>query len=409
MGLKYMKNKLNVDVNSNKASNTLIFHCVRMYIKILSDSFKTFGLKNWVFYYYLFKVPIKLGFVHFTLFLDNLFFPKYRDVKIEKPVFIFGHPRSATSFFHALLTSSGDFLSFKNWEIYNPSIVGKKIFGHFKILRLLSSFISDFRYTPYRIKHEIKKYRDNPIRRFKNIEEKTEFLGSKEEELLFLHILDTQFLALDTPLGFSENGFPEICFADDQPHQEKSVLFFKNLFKRQSYCTGKKQIIAKLNYSLFRLKTLLKFFPDAKIIFIVRSPLETINSHLSAQLEGISLTYDLDKISDDNKKQFFKNRYGYNILFYQRLLEIINSNEIPKGQLQVITYDSIKNDLKGTVQQVKRFTEIEFSPELEIKINEIDKKQSSYKRKHLNLNLEAFGLTEDKIKSDYDFFFKKYK
>jgi len=404
-----MKNKLNVDINLKKPSSLLIVHCLKMYIKVLSDSFKTFGLKNWVFYYYFLKIPVKLGFVHFSLFLDNLFFPKYRDVKIEKPIFIIGHPRSATSFFHALLTSSADFLSFKNWEIYNPSIVGKKIFGSFRILQLFSQFISDFRYTPHRIKEETKLNRDNLRSKVRNIKAKTEFLGSKEEEFLFSHILDTQFLAIDTPIGFSENGFPELCFSDDQPHQEKSVLFFKNLYKRQSYYTGKKQIIAKLNYSLFRLRTLLKFFPDAKIIFIVRSPLETINSHLSTQLEGIGSTYDLNKISDDHKKQFFKNRYQYNILFYQRLLEIINGNEIPKDQMMVMTYDSIKNDLNGSVQQVKRFTEIKFSPELENKIREVDKKQSSYKRKHLNLDLEAFDLTEDQIKSDFDFFFKNYK
>jgi len=52
-------------------------------------------------------------------------------------------------------------------------------------------------------------------------------LIAQEEELLFLHILDTQFLTLETPLGFSKNGYPELCFNDDQPHQEKSVLFLK--------------------------------------------------------------------------------------------------------------------------------------------------------------------------------------
>ncbi len=308
------ENKFIVDENVKKSNTLLLFHCLKMYRKILSDSFKTFGLRSWVFYFYLLKIPAKLGFVHFSLFADKLFFPKYQDVKIEKPVFIIGHPRSATSFFHALLTSSGDFLSFKNWEIYNPSIVGKKMFGSFRMLQLLSQFISDFRYTPYRIEKEIKRHREGLRGKIRSIKGKTEFLGSKEEEFLFSHILDTQFLAVDTPIGFSENGFPELCFADEQVHQERSVLFFRDLFKRQSYCTGKKQIMAKLNFSLFRLKTLLKFFPDAKIIFIVRSPLETINSHLSAQLEGIGSSYDLKKISDDKKNNFLKP--GIIIIFY---------------------------------------------------------------------------------------------
>jgi hypothetical protein len=236
-----------------------------------------------------------------------------------------------------------------------------------------------------------------------------ELIGQMEEEFLFLHILDTQFVALDTPLGFSENGFPELCFSDDQPHQEKSVLFFKNLLKRQSYYTGKKQLLAKMNFSLFRLNSLMKVFPDAKIIFIVRSPLETINSHLSTQREVLDLQYGLDRIPEDKKKQFFENRYKYNIIFYKRLIELIDNNEIPKDQLAVITYDSIKNNLKETVQQVKQFADIEFSAELESSIREQDTKQSSYKRKHINLPLEAFNLSEDKIRTDFDFFFERYE
>ncbi len=403
-----MRMKKSNDPMDSKGKSPLLFHAIRMYLKIMCTCYKVFGLRRWHFYFYLFKIPIKLIFVHSLLFLDNLFFPNYKEVKIEKPVFIIGHPRSATSFFHALLASSGDFLAFANWEISNPSLIAKKLFNHFKILQIFSSFISDFRYTPHRIKREIKQYLGPLNGIIDNRKQSITLIGQMEEELLFLNILDTQFLAVDTPLGFAEKGFSDLCFADDQPYQERSVSFFKDCLKRQSYHTGKNQLVAKINFSLFRIKTLLKFFPDAKIIFLVRSPLETINSHLSAQQEALDMQYGLKNIPKAQLKQFLKNRYKYNIEFYKRFVELMDGNEISKSQFIVITYASIKNDLKGSVEQVKRFTGIEFSSELDNKIKEQDKKQFSYKRKHKNLSLEAFNLTEEKIKSDFNFFFEKY-
>ncbi len=374
----------------------------------MRNCFRVFGLNQWVFYFYLVKVPFKLLFVHGCLWLDNLFFPQYHDVFIRKPVFIFGHPRSATSFFHALLTSSGEFLAFKNWEIYNPSIVAKKVIGKVRVLQVLSSFVSDFRYTPYRIKHELKIHQRNLGTGISQHGRQSTNLGSKEEELLFEHILDSQFLAVDTPVGFSAGGFPEVCFSDDQPHRDESVLFLKNLFKRQIYCTGEHQIVAKMNFSIFRLKTLMKFFPDARVVFIIRTPLETIKSHLSAQQKAIEVTYGPGKISDKHKKQFIMNRYKYNIQFYKRMLEIMDGGTVPADQLKVITYDAIKRDLKGTVKEVKAFTDIDFSSGLENKIVQQDQNQSSYRRKHVNLQLEEFGLTEDRIRADFDFFLERF-
>ena len=399
-----MKKRFSVNTIINVERKALMFHCLRMYRKIIVSCLETFGIGQY-FFYYLFKIPVKLLYINISLFLDKIFFPAYRDVKIENPIFIIGHPRSATSFLHEILIQSGEFLAFKKWEFYNPSLTVRKILQRHKTLRNLFNFISDFRLTPHRIGWELKN-KGRTKERNQDHKQKSKIGG--EEELLFLNILDTQFLAVDTPIGFSKTGYPEICFNDEQPHQERSVLFLKDCLKRQIYYTGMKQIIAKMNFSIFRIKTLLKFFPDAKFIFLVRSPLETIRSHLSAQRTSLDRHYGLRNIPNDKLEQFFKNRYQYNILFYKRLAELMDGKEISKNQFIVIPYDSIKTDLKGSVEKVKSFTSIRFSSELDNRIKEQDKKQFSYKRKHKNLSLEAFNLTKEKIKSDFNFFFEKY-
>lgn len=382
----------------------LIFHCLRMYLRILSSCLETFGF-GILFLYYLIKVPLIIIYINISLLLDDIFFPKYRQVKIEKPIFIVGHPRSGTTFMHIILTQTEDFLVFKNWDFNHPSLTSKKILQHSKWLQVLSLAI-DFRLTPHRLLKAIK----NRKKEKGGIHHQKQKLESitQEEEPLFLHILDTQFLPLVTPIGFVEEGYPELCFNDEQPHQEKSVLFLKNCFKRQIYYTGKKQIIAKLNFSLFRIKTILKFFPDAKIIYISRSPLDTIPSHLSLHRRILDRYFGLDNIPSDRLQLYYKHRYKYNLLFYRYFDDLMNNNEIPKDQILEISYSSIKNDLWNVIQQMKSFTNLELRPELEDMLKKQDKEQSSYERKHINLPLEAFNLTEERIRSDFNFVFRRY-
>lgn len=386
---------------------TLTYHYIRTYFRILGSCLKTFGPGLW-FFYYLIKVPLKLIYIHTSLFLDKIFFPGYKDVEIRKPVFIIGHPRSATTFLHELLTPTLEFMIFKDWEMNHPSLILRKLLGKSKALRMFMSLISDLRFSPYRIRNQFQnKNKDAGGKAVHEYKKKLESI-SQEEELLFLHTLDTQFLALETPLGFTEKGYPELCFNDDQPHQDRSVLFLKECFKRQIYYTGKEQIIAKMNFSLFRLKTLLKHFPDARIIYLVRSPIETTPSHFSLHLRLLDRQFGLDNIPKEGIEQYLKHRYDYNIRFYQYYEDLINNKEIPEDQILEVRYDSLRNDLAGVVEEIKRFTNLQFSNELDKRVSEQNEKQASYKRKHKNWGLDEFDLTEDKIKEDFDFVFKRY-
>lgn len=385
----------------------LIFHLIRMYGRILHSCLCTFGLGLW-FLYFLFKIPITLVFIHFTMFLDNIFFPGYRKVKIEKPVIIIGHPRSATTFLHSILTQTEDFVVFKGWELNIPSLTIRKFLQHFKTLQVFS-YIFDYRFTPHKLKRIFQDKKKGKVIG-ETFQQEKQKLGKilQEEEVLFLHTLDTQFLPLMTPLGFVREGYLELCYNDEQPHQEKSVKFLQDCFKRQIYYTGKKQIIAKLNFSLFRIKTLLKYFPDAKIIYLVRSPLDTVPSHLSLHRRILDRYFGLDNIPPERLQQYYEHRYNYNILFYKQFEKLMDNHVFQNNQLMVISYDSLKNELWSQIKRVKEFTNLEFHSDLESRLKKHDQKQSSYRRKHDNLPIEAFGFTEERIMADFDFVFKKY-
>jgi hypothetical protein len=386
----------------------LIYHCARMYFRILESAHAVFGFRGW-FFYYLFKVPMKVMYVYLSMSLDDIFFRGYRQVQIVKPIFIIGHPRSATTFLHTVLTSSSDFLTFRDWEIHHPSLTAGKVFERFRTLRLLASLITDLRFSPHRIMVQIRRKKENSaigeiISEQNNIRE----LVAQEEEVLFLNILDTQFLTLETPLGFVKRGYPELCFHDDQPHQERSVRFLSGCFKRRIFASGRPQIMAKINFSLFRIKTLMKVFPDARIIYLVRSPLDTMPSHFSIHQRELDSQFGLENIPPESLRQYFEHRYNYNVLFYRQMDEILKGNVIPKDQLLELTYDSIYKDFGATMRRIEDFVGFKFSADLVEKLRDREKKQTKFKRKHENLPIEAFGYSEENIRTDLAFVFDRY-
>lgn len=390
----------------------LAAHCWREYILIMRACVKTFGVGLW-FLHFLIKIPARQVYVAVSLLLDNVFFPRYRRVRIENPVFLIGHPRSSTTFLHDVLTQTGEFLVFRDWELLNPSLTVRAIAGRSKILRSLLFMLFDLRFTPNKLVAQIRDL-------FRGTKSRTEFGGPiagraealgfivGEEEPLFTLVLDSQFVAMATPIGFDERGYPEVTFNDAQPHQEQSCRFFRNCLKRQIHWTKKKQVLAKVNFSLFRVKTLMKVFPDAKFVFVARSPLETIPSHLSLHKWRLTRNFGLENIPPERLQQYYKTRYEYNIAFYKRFEEILASGEIPADRLMLLTYPDLKKDLWGELKRMRDFTGITYSPELEARIKAQSEKQGSYRRKHDNLPLEAFGFSEEQVKADLGPAFARY-
>ena len=76
----------------------------------------------------------------------------------------------------------------------------------------------------------------------------------------------------------------------------------------------------------------------------------------------------------------------------------------------IVKYDRMMSDFEGLMDDVLEFVEPERSEDLIAAIKETGKKQRNYNSKH-KYNLEKFGLSEDKIRSDcakiYETFFNE--
>jgi hypothetical protein len=211
-------------------------------------------------------------------------------------------------------------------------------------------------------------------------------------------------------LALDDREYPELRFYDQQKdfRRLKSMRFLKECFQRQILYTGEKQIIAKFHFSTHRIKTLMEIFPDAKFIYLIRSPYETIPSNLSLAYNIFHLNWGSEKLSSHKLERFLERRYRYDVDIYSYFNKLCKNQEIPEDRVMILRYDIICSDLNKTFEKIITFTGLNPSNALRKAVEEQAKIQTEYKRKHKVMELKSFGLTKEKIAEDLGFIFKDY-
>jgi hypothetical protein len=329
------------------------------------------------------------GIIMLFMQLDKVFYPAWSRTTIDRPVFIIGHPRSGTTMLHRSLTSTGDFVVFKFWHLVFPSLT---------LRRLLNPLIS------YLIRHGKDVIVPKEVGHFAALGE------VDEEDFLFLFQALTQFYPPLSGLAFAEKDFDEMVFCDALPAKlrRQSMAWFDGCIRRQMLFTGRKRIVTKMNYSAMRVRTLLETYPDARIVYVVRSPLDTIPSHLSLHQNVCYHQWGKDKIPPAVLNRYILRRYKHNVSLYQYVEDLLATGALPSSKVITIQYEDMMNDLEAEVARVAAFCELDISDSLRHSIADQAGVQRGYKRDHNNQKLENFGLTSADIVRDLSFIFDRY-
>lgn len=326
----------------------------------------------------------------FMLFLDNILFRGYRNVKIVKPVFILGHPRSGTTFTHRLFTQTHEWAAWKTWELLVPSIIGRYVVG--PILNLCVAILSRSWHKADNISddaHEVK------------------LDTYEEEEVLFFWSMNTHFFHVFTPLAFSKRFRHLMGYETMQPdwQQKYDCKLLRELLQRQVYYTGKQQVVAKLPYSTLRVRHLMEEFPDAKIVYIARPPTETLPSILS-----LTTSFHVNQFGTNIPKngwEAFYTNYAEKSAELQQYFIDFTKNGCPEN-VKVIKYWDLRQNLLPMFQEICEFCGLTPSEELTERVRVQHEKQATYVRKHKVKSLADFGLTWDKLMPEFEPIFDFY-
>ena len=335
--------------------------------------------------------PVFELFTALCLMLDNVFFPGYRRITVDKPLFIVGPHRSGTTFLQQLLVKDDtQFFCFRTWEIIFPSILQKTVLAWCGRLD---------RKCGGRLEARIRRREAQTLGTFRATR-RSLFLPVEEDKLL-IHTFSEPFLFwflhpegdLPGAMAFDERG--------SDRDRDRIMRFYLGCIKRQAYFAGGgRRFLSKAPVSCFRIRSLYRHFPGCRMIYTIRNPLESVASALK-MVKGTGQALGL-----------FDNWRAYQGPFCELIKEMYRYPLAQFAQADERTYalvmhDDLLQDLNRTIHGVYEKLGYAVSETFAAVLAAEDERQRQFRSPN-RYALADFNLDPEQIRKDFGFVFERF-
>jgi len=304
--------------------------------------------------------------------------PEVADVKIERPVFIIGFPRTGTTLLQNLLHLSDDRRALEFWELVRPIPVSenpeKDIAKRQRITKMRLA-IANFVVPEMKFIHEV---RHNSL-----------------EECWSLFIPQFTVPNWDMTSRWPDYG-KFILKHDMKPAYEEYKKFLQVMVHR----VPDKKLILKCPDHMWHLDALLEVFPDACIVWTHRDPSRSIPSYCSMVSLNWRLLYG--EFEPKELGPYIEDRFIQGI---ERAMAV--RKRVGEEQFFDINF---RNLLDEPVEAVNRITShFSLTPVSETKMDGYLKRDRPDTRGKHTYTADHYGLNTDKIKERYKEYIERFK
>jgi len=312
------------------------------------------------------------------LALDHIFFPRIRKKKIIKPIVIVGNPRSGTTFMQRFLVDNGMGTGMRIWKMLYPSLTFQVIIRPF--LPIMEKF--------------------SPARHHSSAIHKTSLRGIETDDPALLFRFFDGFFVYGFFLAWAEQDLKYMFDPKNRDTSDRDFSYLKKIWIRNLVGEKQDRIIPKVFSLSVRIPQFLKKFPDAKILYLVRDPLNTVPSGLSLVTSVLDKRYGFWNLPEEKRQRYIDRLYNGLLELSIKFHDDYISGTIPKESIKIVLYDRMMGDFDYLMEEILEFLGETPSDDLLNAIKETSDKQKAYKSEH-KYDLDKFGLTEEKIRTDY--------
>ena len=344
---------------------------------------KTFGV--WI-------IPIFTGililFLRLIVFagrlLDHLFFPGIRK-PLQNPILIVGNPRSGTTFLHRFLIKQGFGTGSELWQMIYPSITLQKIIK--PILPIIEVI--------------------SPARHHSTEAHKTSLSSIETDDVSLLFRFFDGFFLYGFFLSFDEDDLFDWVDPKLRDTSKRDFAWFESMWNRNMISNKGDRYIGKLFSLSGNLPAFQQRFPDAKILYMIRDPLNMIPSGLSLVTGVLDKRYNFWSLDEKIRSRFVERLYIALVELLNRFHDDWTNERINKEKVLIIHFDSMMSHFETLMEEIMDFTDVEPSEELKQTIQITAENQRRYESGH-RYNLEKFGLTEKRIQEDCEQIYRTF-
>ena len=324
--------------------------------------------------------------------IDALLFSEVRKVAIERPVFILGNPRSGTTFVHRFLLHTGELCAFELWEMLLPALTARAVFK--PLIHRLAP-LSPARY------HSAAAHETS----LRDVE--------TDDAMAFFHFVDggflwSYFLAWDDQWGSDESRRYFDPSRWDPAERDRLFGYLEACWRRNLVARHVDRNLVKSSMFTLCAAELVRRYPDCRIIYLVRDPVQTIPSGMSLLTGVIDQAYDMwNTTTVDARDRYLDNLYQASCHLYRAFHETKASGAIPEDNLAIVSYPQLMSELEPTMERLVDFAQLHPAAGFWDKVRQQAEHQRTRSSPH-QYSLDKFGLSAAKIRRDLAFVYDEY-
>jgi len=288
--------------------------------------------------------------------------------QIRQPIFVTGLPRTGTTLLHGLLARDPVHRAPLNWEVMLPSPPPER--SHSRREPRIAGAARQIRWF----------YRLNPD--FRRIHP----IGARQpEECLIITSQSLRSFQFQTS-HFVPSYQTWLEASDLRPSYEEHRRVLQHL---QWHCAGARWIL-KAPAHLYGIDAIFAVYPDARVIFTHRNPLEVVPS--MASLHTVLRSTFSDGVDPVAVGEEMTRRWAAGI---ERAMAARDGGVAPAGRFMDVNYPDLVRDPLATVRRIYAHFEMPFTPSAEERMNRFLRDNPKDKHGRHQYSLAQFGLDPD--------------
>lgn len=356
--------------------------------------------------FYLIWPPLA-AFTWLGLLLDDVLFPGYKRQPVEKPLFILSNFRSGSTFVQrALARDSATFTSMRTSDVVlTPSITQRKLVRALARLDALCGgpLMKMVRWFDATMLGRVKIH---PISLFE----------PEEDELVLMYAWSSFFVAFLFPFLDELPPYQFFDSAIPRADRERIMGFYRTCVQRHLYatCRAKRGSASDINGATGsthyfvsknpafspKIETLLALFPDARILYLVRNPLQTLPSTVSW------LSYAWHQTGNPAQKYpYCEEILALARYWYDHPLAVIDREASPRHM--ILRYEDLMAQPEATLREVCS----RFGYPQDDAFERALRESAAEARRHVSAhayNYEEMGFTREQIVREFAAVFERF-
>ena len=319
--------------------------------------------------------------IHLGFAVDELLYPAIRNTAVRRPLFIVSCPRSGSTLLLHLLAADPANACHRTSELLFPS----------PALR---------RYVP----QPFFTWADGVFRRrFASLDSihPIRFDHAEEDEFLFLLLGNSGIGSYLFPYGAALDYLAVERFWEwPLEKRERFARYYHRCIQRLLWARASTRYVGKSPHFLGKIADLWRWYPDARFVYLIRSPYQSIPSALSM----ITTIWRLSVAGPPSAQALEAS--------YRALLELARHGDrelraLPEGNVAVLPYTDLVTDVRAAIQGLYAWLGWPLTADYWQNLTAAAQNQRQWTSEH-RYSAEEFGLSPTRIREDFAFIFDRY-